>query len=93
MATGQTSAATMPKCIQAKEPELEEPLTGVIPKWEANTHRWEAEVIAPTRPADSNNKARRKSRANTDVARSRLQATLQMVTVTRRKVAGMEVPA
>jgi hypothetical protein len=53
----------------------------MVPKWElvtlkreGNIRRWEAEVIAPTRPADSNNKARRKSQANADAAASALKA-------------------
>ena len=98
---------TRPKCTPAKEPEREAPLTlliqrincRVIPKWarvtlkwEESIRKWEAEVIAPARP-HNNSKARRKSQANVDAAGSPLEAPFQTATVTRRKVAGMEVAA
>ena len=67
-------------------------------KWEEENIRqraegrrkWEAEVIALTRRVD-NRKARR-SQVNTD-SDPPLEALLQTVAVTRRKVAGIEVPA
>ena len=62
-------------------------------KWEENIHKWQAEVIAPARPNNNNRKPRRKSQANADAAGSPLEAPFQTATVTRRKVAGMEVAA
>jgi hypothetical protein len=68
----------------------------MVPKWELVTLKWEGsirnlEVTAPTRPA-GNSKAR-KNQANADATGSPLEAPLQTATVTRRKVAEMEVAA
>ena len=96
---------TRPKCTPAKEPELEVvQLTGhmrrikcrVIPKWdrvtlkwEGNIHKWAEEIALPQRDS----RKARKSQANAETAGSPLKAPLQTTTVTRRKVAGMEVAA
>jgi hypothetical protein len=61
-------------------------------KWEGSIQKWELEVIALPRRDNSNSNAR-KSQANGDAAGSPLEAQLQTATVTRRKVAGMEVAA
>ena len=60
---------------------------------EGNIRKWEAEGIAHTRAASSSSKARRKNQANTDAAGSPLEAPFQTATVTRRKVAGIDVPS
>jgi hypothetical protein len=71
----------------------------MVLKWERVTlkrvgsiRKWEVEVIAPARP-HNNSKGKRKSQANADVAGLPLEAPFQTATVTRRKVAGMEVAA
>jgi hypothetical protein len=106
-ATCEPLGETRPKCIPAKWPDPGAVLTvhmrrikcRVIHKWarvtlkrEGSIRKWEVEVIAPARP-DNNSKARRKSQANADAAGSPLEAPFQTATVTRRKVAGMEVAA
>ena len=104
-ATCEPLGETRPKCIPAKWPDPGAVLTvhmrrikcRVIHKWERVRLKWERsirkeEVIAPDRP-DNNSKARRKSQANADAAGSPLEAPFQTATVTRRKVAGMDVPA
>jgi hypothetical protein len=68
----------------------------MVPKWAHVTLKWEesvrkrAEEIAL--PRRDNRKAR-KSQANANAAESSLEVPFQTVTVTRRKVAGMEVAA
>ena len=67
----------------------------VIPKWARITLKWQgsihkrAEVIVL--PQSRNSSKARKSQANTNAAEPSLEAPFQTVTVTRRKVAGMEV--
>ena len=58
-------------------------------KWEGSVHKWEVEVIV--QPRRRNNSKARKNQANANGAESLLEAPFQTVTVTRRKVAGMEV--
>ena len=60
-------------------------------KWEGSIHKWAEEIALPRR--DNRSKPRRKSQANADAAGSPLEAPFQTATVTRRKVAGMEVTA
>ena len=70
----------------------------VIPKWARITLKWQgnirlrqAAVIALIRAADNRNRKARKSPTNPNWRTATVKATLQTVTVTRRKVAGMEV--
>src|SRR4030095_9202162 len=65
----------------------------VTSKWEENVHGRQAAVISPNRAADNNSSKARKSQANADAAGSPLETPFQTLTVTRRKVAGMEVAA
>ena len=58
-------------------------------KWEGSIHKWAEEIALPRR----DNRKARKSQANADPARSPLKVAFQTATVTRRKVAGMEVEA
>jgi hypothetical protein len=58
-------------------------------KWEGSVHKRAEEIALPRR----DNRKARKSQANADPARSPLEAPFQTATVTRRKVAGMEVEA
>jgi hypothetical protein len=62
----------------------------MVHKWEGNIRKWAEGIALPQR--DNNSKAR-KSQANADAAGSPLEAPFQTATVTRRKVAGMEVPS
>ena len=59
------------------------------PKWEGNIRQWQEVIALPRR----DNRKARKSQANADAAGSPLEAPFQTATVTRRKVAGMEVAA
>ncbi len=58
-------------------------------KWEGSIHKWEAGIALLRR----DNRKARKSQTNADPARSPLEVPFQTATVTRRKVAGMEVAA
>ena len=58
-------------------------------KWEGSVHKRAEEIALPRR----DNRKARKSQANADAAGSPLEAPFQTATVTRRKVAGMEVTA
>jgi len=69
----------------------------MVPKWERVTLKWEGSVHKEAEeialPRRRNNRKARKSQANANAAESSLKAPFQTVTVTRRKVAGMEVAA
>ena len=61
----------------------------MVHKWEGNIRKWEAGIALPRR----DNRKARKSQANANAAGSLLEAPFQTATITRRKVAGMEVPS